>query len=81
MPPRARRGQTDEEKQEALKKWKEGDECKELEIFISKIDAEEEGKTMENSKEDLSGNWTEILEQWYKVMETLKIPKKAKKYE
>ena len=80
MPPRGGRGQTEEQKKAAYDTWCNGDEhecCKK--IFEERKKEGTELKEMHPGSDDIVGDWKGVLDNLWKLVDTLKVPgRKAK---
>lgn len=83
MPPRGRGAQSDEVKKQNFDNWQASEEnslC--LKIFaVRKNESHELGK-IQDGTDDIIDDWQPVLNNIFKLVETLKVPgRKAKQYE
>ena len=77
MPPK-RAAQSDEEKKKIFDDWLEGPDFKAIQDLQKEIEKDAEIAKIDRGTEDIFQDWSQVCAHWYKLVETLKVPKKSK---
>ena len=77
MPPK-RAAQSDEEKKKIFDDWLDGPDYKAIQDLQKEIEKDPEIAKIDRGTEDIYQDWSQVCAHWYKLVETLKVPKKSK---
>lgn len=80
MPKRAKKKKlSDEEKKQMFEAWKASEEYAQIMTFYAARRKNEEINNVDNGTTDISEDWTEVLSEFYKTGEKMKVPKRKAK--
>ena len=69
---------TDEAKEKAFEDWKASADFQCITDMQKAIEADKEIEKIDRGTEDITQDWNDVCTRWWKLVDTLKVPKKSK---